>query len=322
MRLRYPKFHLALGILALGTISWATGSLAGQDADPNEGVEVLARGPLHEAFAAAMTFSPQARLTVKTAPPEAIEEMPPDQKPEGDNVAWIPGYWGWDDEREDFIWISGVWRAIPPGREWIAGYWAVASEGHQWISGYWANSEVEETRYYAQPPKSLENGPSTEAPSPDHAWIPGVWMWHDGRHAWRPGYWMLPRANWIWVPSCWAWTPSGCVFVDGYWDYSVPRRGIVFAPVYLTRTVYSRPDFYFRPTLVVNPAIFVSHFFLRPAYHHCYFGDYYASNYSTIGIYPRFTYQNRYGYDPIFAHQSWQHRDDRDWLGPLRRSTR
>lgn len=33
--------------------------------------------------------------------------LPPDQKPEGDDVAWIPGYWAWDDERNDFLWVSG-----------------------------------------------------------------------------------------------------------------------------------------------------------------------------------------------------------------------
>ena len=42
-------------------------------------------------------------------PPEAIEEVPPEQRPEGDNVAWIPGYTAWDDERGDFLWVSGIW---------------------------------------------------------------------------------------------------------------------------------------------------------------------------------------------------------------------
>lgn len=309
MRLRYLLVCVAVGI-----VSYAMTPLSAQEQGENDGVEVLARGPLHEAFASATTLTPQAGLIVKTTPPEDIEEVPPDQKPEGSNIAWIPGYWGWDDERDVFIWISGTWRAIPPERQWIAGYWSKDDGNYQWISGYWANAEVAEVRYYPEPPKTQERGPSSEPPSVEHVWIPGVWLWNEGRYAWRPGYWMVPQANWVWVPSTWVWTPAGCVFVDGYWDYAIPRRGIVFAPIYVTRQVYTRPNYVYTPRLVLNPAIFVSHMFLRPAYQHYYFGDYYAANYSSLGIYPQYTYQYRYGFDPLFAQQTWQHRDDRNWL--------
>lgn len=285
-----------------------------------EGVEVLTRGPLHEAFAETVTFTPEPGIIIKKAPPEAIEEVPPDQKPEGENVAWIPGYWAWDDEREDFLWISGVWRALPPGRQWISGYWSAATDGYRWISGYWADAELDETRYYPEPPKTLEVGPSAAAPSAEHVWIPGVWVWHDGDYAWRPGYWMVPQPNWIWVPSHWCWTPSGYIFVDGYWDYSIPRRGIVFAPVYFTERIYTQPDYYYRPAIVINPVVLVSHVFLRPAYGHYYFGDYYAADYVDLGIYPRFSYQYRYGFDPLFAYQTWQHRGDQTWLAGLRQN--
>ena len=39
-------------------------------------------------------------------PPAPIEELPPEQKPEGDDVQWVPGYWAWDDNRNDFLWIK------------------------------------------------------------------------------------------------------------------------------------------------------------------------------------------------------------------------
>jgi len=309
MKLRYLVTSVTVGILLC---AWTP--LSAQEQGENDGVEVLARGPLHEAFASATSLTPQAGLTVKTAPPADIEEVPPDQKPEGSNIAWIPGYWGWDDERDVFIWISGTWRAIPPDRQWIAGYWSKDGESYQWISGYWANAELAEVRYYPEPPKTQERGPSSEPPSLEHVWIPGVWLWNEGRYAWRPGYWMVPQANWVWVPSTWVWTPAGCVFVDGYWDYAIPRRGIVFAPIYVTQRVYTRPNYVYTPRLIINPVIFVSHIFLRPAYQHYYFGDYYATSYSSLGIYPQFTYQYRYGFDPLFAYQTWQHRDDRNWL--------
>ncbi|MCE9526794.1 MAG: hypothetical protein K8R36_12155, partial [Planctomycetales bacterium] len=86
MRLRYLVICVAVGI-----VSYAMTPLSAQAQGENDGVEVLARGPLHEAFASATTLTPQAGLTVKTAPPADIEEVPPDQKPEGSNIAWIPG---------------------------------------------------------------------------------------------------------------------------------------------------------------------------------------------------------------------------------------
>src|SRR5947209_16315102 len=71
-------------------------------ADPataqEEGVEVQARGPVHEAFAEPISGQPRPSPIVPKKPPDPVEEMPPDQKPEGNNVQWIPGYWQFDDE--------------------------------------------------------------------------------------------------------------------------------------------------------------------------------------------------------------------------------
>src|SRR4051812_44119876 len=78
---------------------------------PN-GIEVLARGPIHEAFAAP-NVDPKPTQLVPKRPPQPIEEMPPEERPEGD-VAWIGGYWAWDDDRGDFLWVSGCWRSKPP----------------------------------------------------------------------------------------------------------------------------------------------------------------------------------------------------------------
>ena len=72
--------------------------------DSVEGVEMLTRGPVHEAFAETVTFNPEPGLV---APPAPIEELPPEPRPEGANAAWISGYWDWDDVRADFLWVSG-----------------------------------------------------------------------------------------------------------------------------------------------------------------------------------------------------------------------
>ena len=90
--------------------------------EPGEGPEVLAKGPVHEGFATTAE-APTAAPVVPKMPPELIEELPPDQKPAGDNVQWIPGYWHWDEEASKHIWISGFWRQPPPGRVWVPGSW-------------------------------------------------------------------------------------------------------------------------------------------------------------------------------------------------------
>ena len=275
---------------------------------------MLTRGPVHEAFAETVTFDPVPGIVVPKAPPAAIEELPPDQRPEGANVAWIPGYWGWDDERSDFLWVSGIWRDLPPGRQWVPGYWGKSAQAFQWTSGYWADAKVTEVQYLPEPPATVEAGPNIAAPSPDNAWLPGCWVWQDGRYAWRPGFWAAVQPDWDWVPAHYVYAPRGYVFVDGYWDYSIGRRGVLFAPVYFDAGVYAQPGFSYSPATVIDLGVFASDLFLRPQYQHYYFGDYYAANYQAEGIYPSYSYNSgRYGYDPIYAHERWQHRQDGQW---------
>jgi hypothetical protein len=283
-------------------------------APANNGVEVLTRGPVHEAFAETISFDPDPGVVVPKPAPEAIEELPPEQKPEGANVDWIPGYWAWDDERSDFLWVSGIWRALPPGRQWMPGYWTPSGRGSQWISGYWADAQASDVEYLPEPPQTVEAGPNSEAPPADHTWLPGSWIWHENRYAWRPGVWAQVQPNWIWNPAHYVWSPRGYVYVNGYYDHSVARRGVLFAPVYFSANTYSRLGFSDSPAMVINPSVFASHLFARPSYGHYYFGDYYASSYASRGYSPWFSvYSSRSGYDPFYAHQRWEHRNDRQW---------
>ncbi|WP_193212672.1 YXWGXW repeat-containing protein [Luteolibacter marinus] len=278
--------------------------------------DVLTRGPVHEAFAESVSFEPQPGFIVEIAPPEAIEELPPEEQPEGDNIAWIPGYWAWDDDETDYLWISGVWRNLPPGREWIPGYWNAIDGGrYQWIAGYWADTDTEEVEYIATaPPQSIDAGPNVAAPSGDHSWIPGSWVWNDSRYLWRPGYWLALRADWNWVPSRYCWTPRGYIHVSGYWDHAIAHRGVLFAPVHFHRRAHFAPDYYYTPRIVVGLGVFSSHLFVRPRTCHYYFGDYYAPRYASTGYHAAFAWHTRrHCYDPIFAHNRWVHRHDRDW---------
>jgi len=284
-----------------------------EPADAEKGVDVLAHGPVHEAFAETVSYDPEPGIVVSKAPPETINEIPPKQKPEGD-PEWIPGYWAWDDDRNDFIWVSGIWRVVPPDRQWIPGYWVKSGNGYQWISGYWAAEKQAATEYLPEPPESVEVGPNAPAPSDNYSWIPGCWIWSHGRYAWRPGYWAVMRPDWVWVPAHYMWTPSGYIFVGGYWDFAVDYRGVLFAPVAFGVNISFGPGFYFTPSFMIDLRVFSDCLFLRPRYHHYYFGDYYAHRYYNRGIFPWFSpHTRRYGYDPIYAHQRWKHRHDRKW---------
>jgi hypothetical protein len=286
-----------------------------------EGVEVLTRGPVHEAFAEPIAFDPEPGNFASKAPPELIQEMPPDQKPEGENVVWVPGYWAWDDERRDFLWISGIWRDMPPGRQWVPGYWEESDAGRfQWVNGYWIGAELEEAVYLPEPPASLEEGPSAPQPSQQHAWSPGYWYWVNEEYVWRPGYWFEGRLDWVWVPAHYVWTPAGCIFVEGYWDYGVAQRGLLFAPVYLTQPVIAQPQFVYTPTVVIRESVLVDHFWVRPNYGRYYFGDYYGPAYQEQG----FAYwaepgANPAGYDPIFVQRNFAlQQQDPGWITGVR----
>ena len=307
----------AVAVLAVfGTsIGWDRAVAAEPDqVSTADGVQVLTRGPVHEAFAQTVTFNPEPGITVPKAPPDAIEELPPDQRPTGDNVTWIPGYWAWDNDRDDYLWVSGIWRALPPGRQWVPGYWSPAGNDFQWTSGYWADAKRNEIEYLPEPPATVEAGPNIAAPSANDLWMPGAWVWNQNRYAWQPGYWAPAQQNWMWVPGQNLWTPRGYVSVSGYYDYSVARRGVLFAPVYFNPSVYSQQGFTYSPAMAISAAVFGNQLFLRPNYNHYYFGDYYGSSYSTAGYYPWFSYNSGgYGYDPFYANQAWQNRQNPAW---------
>jgi hypothetical protein len=304
---------------ALGLAALLVTSAPAQKDEPaaKEGVEVLARGPVHEAFAEPSQARPLPSPIVPNKPPDPIEEAPPDEKPAGDHVIWIPGYFAWDDEQKDYLWVSGFWRVPPPDRQWVAGNWHEVDGGWQWTSGFWSAADQEEVNYLPAPPPSIDEGPSTAAPEENSVYVPGCWVHRETRYLWRPGYWHEYRPDWTWVPAGYIWTPAGYVFVDGYWDRPLDRRGLLFAPIRLASTLLGT-EWTYVPRYVVQPDFLLGALFVRPSYYHYYFGDYFESGYEKRGFVPWFDYRVSKGsYDPNFAY--YRHRyGDQGWETNLR----
>lgn len=277
---------------------------AARTASDQSGAETLTRGPLHEAFAEQLNFNAQAGLTVPKSPPEPVDEVPPDVQPDGNNVQWIPGYWAWEDDRDDFIWVSGVWRDIPPDRQWVPGYWAEVDRGYQWIAGFWTAAGANDVVYLPYPPNSLERGPTSPQPSVNHYWVSGCWQHSDQRYRWRPGYWVGHRNDWIWTPDHYVWTPRGAVYVRGYWDYPLARRGVAFAPIYFHQHIYRQAHYRYSPSVVINVSHLLLDLFVQPHHHHYYWGDYYGDRYRRAGYQPNFAFHGRTGFDPLFTYQN------------------
>jgi hypothetical protein len=301
---------------------FAVGPLYGEDATQppptpaEEQPEVLTRGPVHEAFAEPVDLNTQSPLVAPTQPPANITENPPAEKPTGDQYVWVPGYWAWDSERNSYIWVSGCWRAAPPSRYWVPGYWSKTDMGWQWVPGFWASTNnVQQIEYLPAPPAIADVSPPGPPPTDDNIWVPPCWYWFQGSYVWRPGYWVVAQDGWVWGPSHYVCTPRGYVFVAGHWDYSLRRRGVLFAPVYFPRHDYERPGFSYSLSVAVDIGNFEFGLFTCPRYNHYYFGDYYDNLYIGIGIFPWYECRTRHSwYDPIYEHDRWRHyKTDRNW---------
>lgn len=314
----------------LGLILVLPAGLRGEEASPSreqpaepaadelppvpQGIEVLARGPVHEAFATPAT-DPAPTKPVPKQPPEPLEELPPDEKPEG-NVVWIGGYWAWDDERNDFLWVSGIWRTPPPGKRWVAGYWRPdGNGGWQWVPGFWAAEQQEgdsqEVTYLPQPPPTPDVAPPGQAPTPDSFYVPGHWVWNGTTYVWRAGYWARVQPGYVWVPAHYRWTPGGYVFIPGYWDLAVADRGVLYAPVIVDHAVVGA-TFVYTPTYVVRETVVIDSLFIRPCACHYYFGDYYGVVYRDLGFESCIVYSRR-RYDPLIVYARYEHRHVPDW---------
>ena len=325
--MRRISTFLVAGLFGLAMIG--SPAMPAEDVDPPakadavpDGAEVQARGQIHEAYGEPTQTQAIQGVLVEKAPPAPIEESPPEEKPAGNNVSWIPGYWGWDDEGKDFVWISGFWRVLPPSRNWVPGHWAKVTDGYRFVSGYWAaetaTGETQEVEYLPAPPALVEAGPSVPAPDTTSNYVPGCWVNQSDRYLWRPGYWLAHRPGWVWTPSRYCWSPAGHIFVRGYWDRPLLERGLLFAPVRFTRPIYEQEGFVYRPSFVIQPDFLVGAMFVRNDRHAYYFGDYFTPAYQKRYVAWNDFRPNRYTSDANYNYYRQSYVGNPGWERNLR----
>jgi hypothetical protein len=272
--------------------------------------QVLDQGPIHEAFADPGALEAKPRVVVNGQPPEPVNEVPPDVKPEGQNVVWIPGYWMWSDEQQDFVWVSGLWRDAPPGRRWVPGHWLQEGQSWIWVSGFWAGADWQQVQLLPHPPATLEAGPSSPAPGDNYFWIPGCWAWNNGAYGWRPGYWYLGQTNWVWVPDTYYYTPAGAIFVNGYWDRPLWTRGWLFAPVWWPQHQFGL-GFVYTPRYALDSSLLLTSLFINTRYNNFWFGYGHWSH----NFYQPWWYAGGHSHwhNPIWAYHRWHDGHHNDW---------
>ena len=215
--------------------------------------------------------------------PAGPRGQPPEDKPVGDDLEWVAGYWHWDDERNNRL-GDGCWRHAPPGRDWLPGHWQQVKGGYHWVSGAWLAEGQADLQLLPQPPEPVAEEGADRPPDPGRGVRPGCWVWKETRYLWRPGQWVRQPADWLWQPAQYVWTPGGFLFVDGYWDRPLGRRGLAFAPL----VFHVRPGgarFGFEPQHAIQPEFLEGGLFARASKHY-YFGDYFETALPAGGVRP------------------------------------
>ena len=168
-------------------------------------------------------------------------------------------------------------------------------------------------------PRSTATGPATPAPSENHLYVPGSWVYRDDRYVWRPGYWSEHRPGWIWVRP----TTGGPRRLRLHrWLLGLPAgrpRRAVRAGLHPARGLFRSRRTSTRRRYVVREDCLYGAFFCRRGYGSYYFGDYFSPGYASLGFSAwcgGFGLSVGFGggwYDPLFGYYSCGFRGDPFW---------
>ncbi len=315
-RVNYPSLWLAVCVLAEASFSFAGSppGVASKAADPIESgdLEVMSRGPIHEAFAALPRAELQAPVLVRRALqrhwPNACHRSRRPASPNGSPVIGL-GMIHWT-----------VGCGCPASGESLrrngSGSPAIGYRPKAAIAGYRAFGQPPTrqprcTSPLRRRPKQMTlrsalarmNFAAPAIGSPNPANLSGV------RRAQ-----VRFSSRRVWVPSQYSWTPGGFVWVAGYWDWPFAERGWVFAPLGLTDSDAATASWVVTPEVLLNPNRMFFDLYVRPARGWYYSGDFDARRDRRYGLFPIAEYAQRH-VEPIFEHLDWMHgRQHPNWL--------
>lgn len=234
----------------------------------SEEVSLYDGGPIHEAYLQPLTSTFTPLDSIAATPPAPIKETAPSQT--DSQSSWIPGYWAWVPEKNDFIWVSGVWRRPPPGQQWIPGMWQNLEGGWVYLRGFWTN-ESNLTYIKQNPPEEIYEN-ATQSPGTNFFWVPGYWSYTDDKYFWVSGEWKQFDSSWVLVPNHYIWRPEGYVFIPSYWDWPLETRGTAYANVLSSKkeNLSYEPKVTIDPLMIAYKGIFNYPNYLY-FYHHHYF---------------------------------------------------
>lgn len=179
--------------------------------------------PVHEALVTRV--SPLAPIEViSQQPPAPRYEQPPAQP--NPNMQWIEGYWAWDRDARDFVWVCGIWRLAPSSHSWVSGYWQNSNNGYWWVGGYW-NKDGSLALVSKKAPPNAPEEKMGRPPSDQYFWAPGYWNYQSGsqQFSWLGGSWQPYDDHVVFVPAFWQYRPEGYMFHPAFWDWTLADRG-------------------------------------------------------------------------------------------------
>jgi hypothetical protein len=78
----------------------------------------------------------QVAVSVSFGPPPLPVYVQPPCPAEG--FFWVPGYWAFDNDFDDYYWVPGTWVLAPQaGFFWTPGYWTWVGNRFVFYEGYW-----------------------------------------------------------------------------------------------------------------------------------------------------------------------------------------
>ena len=214
---------------------------------------------IHEAFFQETHSNILYQAISQQPPANIIEKIPSQTDP---LTIWIPGYWDWDTDQRDFLWVTGVWRKPPPEHLWVPTTWIDSDDNWIRVRGFWKNENLENIAYIRDwIPDNLDEVMS-DPPGDDYFWIHGNWKYTEEQSSfiWFDGRWQLFDPNWIYIPAHYVWRPDGYIYIEGYWDWKLDSRGTCFANVSIDPD--NRLDLVFTPSQTVDTLKLINRAFL------------------------------------------------------------